>query len=766
VLRIPQLFGSSRDSDPLSRWVPYAGFIDREVFRIKTGGVGMTLELDGLEYETRTHEQLERVSEKFVQASRSFGTGFHVYHHLLRREDAGIERSESYADEIVAKAVSKRADFLESRGLYSIRLYITVIYEPNPPKLFFQDKFSEERTQGSLNADLQANVATLKDAVYRFVSNLGGLLGISVLDKYGIFEHLTLLLNPEHTPPARLLETQPLDYLAANTEILKRRSYLEWGDYLARVLAMKAEPAGTFAHMFRKLLRIESNLTLTLEWAPELNVHMVNKLRNKRRRVWGQRSSAMEGLLADEGEERLADAASTNKAKSLNRAIDEITTGGNYFGHLSLMAVVFDRDEDRLRRGVAALNTVFTDHDAVLIEERRHRLRSFFATLPGNHALNIRYRYLLNTHYADLAPLYRPQPGSTVNEHLDSEYMTVLQSVEDTPVYLNLHVGQVAGTLVAGQTGSGKSVLMNRLITDSQKYAPYTFIADLGGSYREVTRKFGGSYVEVRLNERSFSANPFRQAYTPENVERIRQLIRVFLLNEGHTPTSEEDRIVGEEIHAVYGKPEAKRRLGRISLPKDLRARLHLWMDGGPYAQFFDNDCDDLQVNRFQTWDFSAIEDVPQLLGPLMFYLFAWTNNVVRDRALHDVPKGFWVDEGWRFGGTAMRDLIRDAAKTWRKHNGWVVFATQDEEDLHESGLLRVLSTCCHTKIFLPNPAADLNAYSAAFKLNQRELELLSEMQIGEMIVKTPAESRRCKLVISPGELEAYEGQFSAAATA
>lgn len=762
MLSIPQLFGSSRDSDPLSRWVPYSGFVDREVFRIKTGGVGMTLELDGLEYETRTQEQLERVSEKFVQASRCFGTGFHVYHHLLRREGAAIERSDSYPDDTVAKAVNKRAEFLENRGLYSIRLYITVIYEPDPPRLFFRDKLSESRTQETLGAELQANIATLKDAVYRFVPNLGNLLGISVLDKYGIFEHLSLLLNPEHTPAAKLLETQPVDYLAVQTEIFKRHGYLEWGDMYARVLVMKVEPGGTFAHLFRKLLRVESNLTLTLEWAPELNVPMVNKLRNKRRRLWGQRSSAMEGLLAEEGEERLTDQASTNKAKSLNQAIDEITTGENYFGHLSLIAVVFDRDEDRLRRGVAALNTAFTDHDSTLLEERRYRWRSFLATLPGNHALNIRYRYLLNTHYADLAPLYRSQPGSTINEHLDSEYMTVLQSVEDTPVYLNLHVGQVAGTLIAGQTGSGKSVLMNRLITDSQKYAPYTFIADVGGSYREVTRRFGGSYVEVRLNQRSFSANPFRQVYTPENVERIRQLIRVFLLNEGYTPTSEEDRIIGEEIHAVYGKPEAKRRLGRISLPKDLRSRLHLWLDGGPYAHFFDNDCDDLQVKRFQTWDFTAIEDVPQLLGPLMFYLFAWTNNVVRDRALHDIPKGFWVDEGWRF--RVMRDLIRAAAKTWRKYNAWLVFATQDEEDLQESGLLRVLNTCCHTKIFLPNPAADLGAYSTAFKLNERELELLGEMQIGEMVVKTPKESRCCKLVVSPGELEEYEAQFSTTA--
>jgi type IV secretion system protein VirB4 len=124
-------------------------------------------------------------------------------------------------------------------------------------------------------------------------------------------------------------------------------------------------------------------------------------------------------------------------------------------------------------------------------------------------------------------------------------------------------------------------------------------------------------------------------------------------------------------------------------------------------------------------------------------------------------PKALWCDEGWRFGGSQMADLIRTAAKTWRKHNAWVVFATQDEIDMRKSGLLEVLNAACHTKIFLPNPSADFGILGATFKLTEREQQLLREMRTGEMLVKTPQDSRRLKLRLSPARLEEYAHQFS-----
>src|SRR5581483_11455512 len=184
------------------------------------------------------------------------------------------------------------------------------------------------------------------------------------------------------------------------------------------------------------------------------------------------------------------------------------------------------------------------------------------------------------------------------------------------------------------------------------------------------------------LKDRNFRINPFAQPYTPQNVNAIKQLIFSFLANEKYEPSSEERRQIAEAIHEVYALPENRRRLGRISLLKDLKNALHLWIGGGALAHIFDNEQDDLQLHRWSTWDYTDLEETPEGLAPLMYYQFHWVSNIVRDPALASRPKGLWMDEGWRFGGSVMADLIRTAAKTWRKHNAWVVFATQDEIDL------------------------------------------------------------------------------------
>jgi type IV secretion system protein VirB4 len=55
--------------------------------------------------------------------------------------------------------------------------------------------------------------------------------------------------------------------------------------------------------------------------------------------------------------------------------------------------------------------------------------------------------------------------------------------------------------LVPGATGSGKSFLLNFLVTQAEQYALRTVIFDLGHSYRKLAL-FRGSYVKVAAARR------------------------------------------------------------------------------------------------------------------------------------------------------------------------------------------------------------------------------------------------------------------------
>ena len=86
--------------------------------------------------------------------------------------------------------------------------------------------------------------------------------------------------------------------------------------------------------------------------------------------------------------------------------------------------------------------------------------------------------------------------------------MAVLETSHHTPYFFNLHHGDTAHTLMLGRTGAGKSFLLNFLITNLQKYDPYTFIFDLGAGFASLTKLFQGSCVRAGVDSRSYFNSP------------------------------------------------------------------------------------------------------------------------------------------------------------------------------------------------------------------------------------------------------------------
>ena len=132
--------------------------------------------------------------------------------------------------------------------------------------------------------------------------------------------------------------------------------------------------------------------------------------------------------------------------------------------------MIYDLDSAKVDRACAEFYKVFSVHDAQLYEEKYNLLNAFLAAVPGNHAFNLRYLYLLNTNYADFSFLFTLHCGEPRNRHLRQEYLAVLETNHHTPYFLNLHYRDVAHTMILGRTGAGKSFLLNFLITNLQKY--------------------------------------------------------------------------------------------------------------------------------------------------------------------------------------------------------------------------------------------------------------------------------------------------------
>jgi type IV secretion system protein VirB4 len=394
-------------------------------------------------------------------------------------------------------------------------------------------------------------------------------------------------------------------------------------------------------------------------------------------------------------------------------------------------------------------------HDGSLFEETYNLLNAWLAIVPGNGAHNLRRLALLETNLADLSFLFTLDQGDAVSPHLQREALAVFETPHHTPYAFNVHVQDVGHTLVLGATGSGKSFLLNFLITHAQKYAPQTVVLDVGHSYRKLATLLAGRYLEVGLRQHNVTINPFALDPTPEHLHFLHAFVRVLLEgDDGYRVSDLEDREIYEAVENLYVLERTQRRLFTLAnlLPRALAGRLHKWIGDGRYASLFDNVEDTLTVDRLQVFDFEAMRAYPVLLEPLLFYVLHRVVARIQDPAEAATFKVCVMDEAWRFiQHPTLRSYVQEGLKTWRKRNAAMILATQTVEDFSSTDLLRTIVESCPTKLLLANPALDRRHYAELFQLNEMELDLLTGLiPRQQILLKRPDLAKVLTLTVDP----------------
>ena len=307
-----------------------------------------------------------------------------------------------------------------------------------------------------------------------------------------------------------------------------------------------------------------------------------------------------------------------------------------------------------------------------------------------------------------------------------------------------------------GATGSGKSFLLNFLITHLQQYDPLTVVLDLGHSYRKLAGLLEGGYLELGLRQQGVTINPFDVGDpSPEQLHFLHAFTKVLLEGDsGYRLSDIEDRETYEAVENLFVLDRAQRRLFTLAnlLPRALGARLHKWIEGGRYASMFDNPRDTLPIDRLQVFDFESMREYPSLLEPLLFYVLHRVNERVHDPAEAGSLKVCVMDEAWRFiQHPTLRAYVQEALKTWRKRNAAVLLATQSIDDFASADLLRTVVESCPTRLLLANPSMDRRQYAELFQMNEMELDVLSGLAPRQQVLlKRPSLAKVLTLRVDP----------------
>lgn len=739
---------------PLHTLFPIFSFVAENVFLTKSGEVGVVLQLEGIDAECLTDETLEDQHRQLVAAERPFDEQFTTYQYLVKLDHADVGEVTPHPDPVIQATVRSRLSFLRSEnGLASLSLYRVILYHPRRAK------------------DVQKNAAFLLSHIRALMESANHLLGATMLAKNEAFSFFRFLacLDPETARAERLKYDDQVDYWMGSTS----PECGEDGSLPGReVLTLRDLPRHTWPNVLADLLKIRGNFALCSEYRKLHTEKVVSLINQKQQHFDAARfvkniPSTIQMILSRGKTDNIVpDASAAGDVDDLSTTIERVNNAGDSMGYYSLTAVFFDKDGARAETCATQAIKVFGDREGSLVRETYWALGAYLSIIPGTlpkkagHDFRQRRRLLPASQYVDLSFLYGHRQGSKVNQHLGKEYLLLLETSDKTPYYFNLHDDDLMGLLVFGVPGSGKSVFANTCIDNSMKDDPWMLILDgLGGSFRVLTQKHRGNYFELDPEgDWPFTLNPFLLPDSRKTRQYLSMLLRVCLATGGFRPNAEKSQIIYDEVARVLQLPREERRISSLRLPKNIAIYLAPWIGQGQYSFVFDNAIDSFAMSKLQTIDFSAMEEFPDVLQPLLFHFFYLWNQIVNDPALLTTPKAMWVDEGWKMiSYPAARRYIKTAGRTWRKKNGGMALLTQSLVELEDSKLLGIINELCPMKVLLKNPGGDFDLYAKVFKLNESELDKYRSLSgKGDMLVKTPKWSKALRNRLSGIELATY----------
>ncbi len=414
----------------------------------------------------------------------------------------------------------------------------------------------------------------------------------------------------------------------------------------------------------------------------------------------------------------------------LEQIIESDTKGETNYASQQINVMLLNNKLADLNQDISSALEKLHKLGIVTVREDIFTEHCFWSQLPGNFQFLRRQKPIMISRVAGFASLHNFPAGTRKNNHWGSA-VSVFRTVLGTPYFFNFHNKNSGHTLIAGPFGSGKTILLNFLVSQSRKFQNKLYYFGYQRSGNIFINSIGGNYLSIskeKQNSKTLKLNPL---FLSDNQNNRTFLYTWFssLVSYGKDSISREefDRIPKIVDQIIASKTTAIGQAAEFFNTKETQNiynKLSIWHSEGKCAFIFDHKQEnDLNTNLVNAFNLTMIAPYNYIVVPIISYILHKIEGLISgDKTL------IVLDEAWRLLDNYITGpKINDWLVRLKNNNCVVIFATESINDISKSKITEAINHNIDTQIFLPNPNPS-QYYQTVFGLNEIEFALLSAM--------------------------------------
>lgn len=730
-------------------FLPYSSHVSVNTVVTKDGDFMRIYKMTGISFETVDADDILLRKDQLNTLFRSIASAnVALWTHNVRRQTTDRLQS-TFENKFCHDFDKKYFDSFAGYRMMANELYLTVIYRPQPTRFGRAFAKSGRRNHAEIMNDQRASIRRLDEIAHQVESSMRryGLEELATFeDENGvvcsnILSFLNFLISGEwqkvRVPMSSLDEYLGTAWVFVGTETIEIRSPTK--TRYAQCIDFKDYTAHTEPGILNGLLYEDYEFVITQSFS------------------FMQKSKGKEFLERQRAQLINTEDGSVTQIQQMSDAIDALIQGEFAMGEYHYSLMIFGESVQKVRHNTTSAMTIIQDRGFLAALVATATDAAFYAQLPCNWAYRPRVAGLTSLNFAGLSSFHNFTAGKRDGNPW-GQAVTLFKTPSGQPLYFNFHYAKgdednydkkvLGNTRMIGQAGVGKTVMLNALLIESQKFktnAPLGFTTvfyDKDEGAKLAIKAIGGKYLSIK-NGRPTGFNPFQLEPNEDNILFLERLVRALVSGEQLRVTISDELRIGDAVRTVMRMPRPLRRLSTViqnmteGTDKEDREnsvvkRLSRWCydDGhgkqGSFAWVLDCPNDEIDFTTHTNYGFDGTDflDNPDVRTPISMYLLHRMDAVIDGRRFI-----YWMDEAWKWvDDEAFAEFAGNKQLTIRKQNGFGVFATQMPSSLLKSKIAASLVQQVATEIYLPNPKADFKEYTEGFKVSVAEFDIIRSM--------------------------------------